>query len=151
MLPISVGLPRILSIKKRPKRRRLQPESVRSEVVADPALPALSRSPAAVNTRFFSHQGGKEGPRTGGARPPATARRLSVPPGPRPPLPHPGNRARCGPDSARPGPRGRDRQGGWGPPRAARPRGLSPRLPPRALRAVGAAPHPHKAETPRRK
>lgn len=167
MLPISVGSPLILSGKKRPQRRRLEPESARprggsaaagfaGRAVVDPALPAHSQGPAAGTTRFPrerlraarpAERGGKEGPRTRGARPPAPTRRLPAPPG----------LAAVRSFLTRKIVRRRD-PGCAGAGRSVRGLRVRPRhvaasgaLPPRALRAAGAAPRPNKAETPRRR
>lgn len=171
----------ILSRKKRPKRRRLEQEPTRPRrevsapagfagwAVADPALPLNRRgrqrappaSPGGVSgprDEQPSRRGaGRKGRRRAahGLQPrPAASPLLRAP---RPPLPLPENRP-----EARPGQRGRRAPGRerWGVATGRTVRGLRvpPRhvaapgaLPPRALRAVGAAPRPNKAETPRRK
>lgn len=164
MLPISVGLPLILCRKKRPQRRRLKPGSARprrgsapagfaGRAVVDPALPAHSPGPAAgataspgsVSGPRPAGRSGDEGPQTRGARPPAPAG-ASAPRQPR------GRGSltrkilrRRGPGS--PGPEGRC--GACAPGRATWPLPAPSRHP--ALRAVGAAPCPKEAETPRRK
>lgn len=164
MLPISVELPLILCRKKRPQRRRLEPGSARprrgsapagfaGRAVADPALPACSPGPVAGATASPGSasgprpagRSGKEGPQTRGARPPAPAG-ASAPCRPR-------GRwfltrkilRRRGPGS--PGPEGRC--GACASGRATWPLPAPSRHP--TLRAVGAAPCPNEAETPRRK
>lgn len=142
MLPISVGLPLILSGKKRPQRRRLEPEPARprggsapagfaGRAVADPALPAHSQGPAVGTTRFPRERLRAAACRTGRERRAVDERRTASRPGPAPlrparprgpaaprPLdPHPANRA-----EARPGLR-RGRKVGAGPARPAAPRG----------------------------
>lgn len=84
MLPISAGLPLILSRKKRAQKRRLEPEPARprggsalagsaGRAVTDPALPAHSRSPAAGTTASLASTSGPRPPSLRRARPGGTA------------------------------------------------------------------------------
>lgn len=95
MLPISVGLPLILSGKKRPQRRRLEPEPARprggsapagfaGRAVADPALPAHSQGPAVGTTRFPRERLRAAACRTGRERRAVDERRTASRPGPAP-------------------------------------------------------------------
>lgn len=161
MLPISVGLPLILSGKKRPQRRRLEPEPARprggsapagfaGRAVVDPALPAHSQGPAVGTTRFPRERLRAAACRTRRERRAVDERRTASRPRPAPLRP------------ARPrGPSFLTRQivrrrdlGCAGAGRLVRGLRVRPRhvaasgaLPPRALRAGGSAPYPNKAET----
>lgn len=181
MLPISAGLPLILSRKKRPKRRRLEPEPVSppcggsapagsaSWAVADPALPSLCRSrqrapPASPRATLrasgrtaFAERGWKEGPRPRATRPRAPALSLSASLRPAAAPSSPGKRCTGAAWAARPAGRAAGTSGVTAG-RSVRGLCVPPRhvatpraLPPRALRAVRAALRLNKAETPRRK
>lgn len=143
MLPISVGLPLILCRKKRPQRRRLEPESARPRARGlspgrirgpggrDPSLSARSPGPASGAT---APPGSASGPRPagrGGREGPQT-------PGPAPLLPA-GRGVPATPSNA---PRRRCLEGRCGGPRA-RPRHAAASVPPATRpHAVGAAPGP---------
>lgn len=175
MLPISAGLPLILSGKKRAQKRRLEPEPARprrgsapagstDRAVTDPALPPHSRSPAAVTTASLASASGQRPLGLRRAKPGGRAadeQRTASRPRPAPLRPTgPCSHSllarktvrRGGPSSAAVGPdrlaTGRKLRAG--PPRPAAPRGRSRALSPPALRVVRETPHSNEAETPRK-